>query len=245
MRRRIIYITVTAAISICLVLLGVFVFGNSYLRLFEGFKDFGTSLAFYFVKLFDLPYDITPTVTKYSGIIPDNPKIPSTPTEAGISAKEYFDVFLSADNFRSWGIDTAHFLSMAALIVLPCVLLIILLIRFMYGRCNTNHNRDTLPLRAFKLVSRTVYQPTYNAVSGYVHFLQRHRWITRLWLVVAALHLNLITILVEFFAFYFYFAVSIDITTIFTQIRKLFLDLGTFLKVFNVWGGIVDVLWLF
>ncbi len=245
MRRRIIYITVTAAISICLVLLGVFVFGNSYLRLFEGFKDFGTSLAFYFVKLFDLPYDITPTVTKYSGIIPDNPKIPSTPTEAGISAKEYFDVFLSADNFRSWGIDTAHFLSMAALIVLPCVLLIILLIRFMYGRCNTNHNRDTLPLRAFKLVSRTVYQPTYNAVSGYVHFLQRHRWITRLWLVVAALHLNLITILVEFFAFYFYFAVSIDITTIFTQIRKLFLDLGTFLKVFNVWGVIVVVLWLF
>ncbi len=245
MRRRIIYITVTAAIFICLVLLGVFVFGNSYLRLFEGFKDLGTSIAFYFVQLFGIKAYITPTVTKYSGIIPDNPKILSTPIEAGISAKEYFDVFLSADNFRALGIDTAHFLSMAALIVLPCVLLIILLIRFMYGRCNTNHNRDTLPLRAFKLVSRTVYQPTYNAVSGYVYFLQRHRWITRLWLIVVALHLNLITILVEFFAFYFYFAVSIDITTIFTQIHKLFLDLGTFLKVFNVWGVILVALWIF
>ena len=49
----------------------------------------------------------------------------------------------------------------------------------------------------------------------------------------------------EFFAFYFYFAVSIDITTIFTQIRKLFLDLETFLKVFNVWGVIIVALWLF
>lgn len=196
MRRRIIYISVTAVIFVGLVLLGVFVFGNSYLRLFEGFKDFGTSIAFYFTQLFGIEADITPTVTKYSGIIPDNPKIPSTPTEAGISAKEYFDVFFSHYNFRAWGMYTAHFLSMAALIVLPCILLIILLIRFMYGRCNTNHNRDTLPLRAFKLVSRAVYQPIHNAVIGYIHFLQIHRWVTRMWLVAAALHLNLITILI-------------------------------------------------
>lgn len=243
--RRKIYIALTVGISVALVLLGVFVFNVSYIRLFESGRDLGTSIAYYFVKLFDLPYDITPTVTKYSGIMPDNPKIPSTPTEAGISARAYFDVFFSSDNFRAWGIDTAHFLSTAALIILPCVLLIILLIRFMYGRCNTKHNRDTLPLRAFKAVSRTVYQPAYNAVSGYVHFLQRHRWITRLWLIVAALNLNLITIIIEFFAYYFYFAVSIDITTIFTQIRKLFLDLETFLKVFNVWGIIIVALWLF
>lgn len=243
--RRKIYIALTVGISVALALLGVFVFNVSYIRLFESGRDLGTSIAYYFVKLFDLPYDITPTVTKYSGIIPDSPKIPSTPTEAGISARAYFDVFFSSDNFRAWGIDTAHFLSTAALIILPCVLLIILLIRFMYGRCNNKHNRDTLPLRAFKAVSRTVYQPTYNAVGGYVHFLQRHRWITRLWLIVAALNLNLITIIIEFFAYYFYFAVSIDITTIFTQIRKLFLDLETFLKVFNVWGVIIVALWLF
>lgn len=243
--RRKIYIALTAGVFVMLAVLGVFVFNVSYIRLFESGRDLGTSIAYYFVKLFDLPYDITPTVTKYSGIIPDSPKIPSTPTEAGISARAYFDVFFSSDNFRAWGIDTAHFLSTAALIILPCVLLIILLIRFMYGRCNTKHNRDILPLRAFKAVSRTVYQPTYNAVGGYVHFLQRHRWITRLWLIVAALNLNLITIIIEFFAYYFYFAVSIDITTIFTQIRKLFLDLETFLKVFNVWGVIIVALWLF
>lgn len=243
--RRKIYIALTAGVFVMLAVLGVFVFNVSYIRLFESGRDLGTSIAYYFVKLFDLPYDITPTVTKYSGIIPDSPKIPSTPTEAGISARAYFDVFFSSDNFRSWGIDTAHFLSTAALIILPCILLIILLIRFMYGRCNTKHNRDTLPLRAFKAVSRTVYQPTHNAVGGYVHFLQRHRWITRLWLIVAALNLNLITIIIEFFAYYFYFAVSIDLSSVFVQIRKLFIDLTPFWKVFNVWGIIIVALWLF
>lgn len=240
-----IYIALTAGVFVMLAVLGVFVFNVSYIRLFESGRDLGTSIAYYFVKLFYLPYDITPTVTKYSGIIPDSPKIPSTPTEAGISARAYFDVFFSSDNFRSWGIDTAHFLSTAALIILPCILLIILLIRFMYGRCNTKHNRDTLPLRAFKAVSRTVYQPTHNAVGGYVHFLQRHRWITRLWLIVAALNLNLITIIIEFFAYYFYFAVSIDLSSVFVQIRKLFIDLTPFWKVFNVWGIIIVALWLF
>ena len=243
--RRKIYIALTAGVFVMLAVLGVFVFNVSYIRLFESGRDLGTSIAYYFVKLFDLPYDITPTVTKYSGIIPDSPKIPSTPTEAGISARAYFDVFFSSDNFRSWGIDTAHFLSTAALIILPCILLIILLIRFMYGRCNTKHNRDTLPLRAFKAVSRTVYQPTHNAVGGYVHFLQRHRWIARLWLIVAALNLNLITIIIEFFAYYFYFAVSIDLSSVFVQIRKLFIDLTPFWKVFNVWGIIIVALWLF
>ncbi|MCM1368203.1 MAG: hypothetical protein NC184_05305 [Roseburia sp.] len=245
MRRRIIYISVTVVVSLVLILLGIFVFTNSYLRLFESFKDFGTSIAFYFTQLFGIQSDINPTVTNYSGIIPDNPEIPSTPTEAGISARAYFDVFFSADNFRNWGLSTAHFITMALLIILPCILLLILLIRFMYGRCNTHHNKDTIPLKAFKLASRVIYQPTYNAISGYFRFLRRHRWIIRIWLAVIALHLNLVTILIEFFAFYFYFAISIDVSTIFSQIRKLFMDLTTFLTVFNVWGIIILILWLF
>ncbi len=199
--RRKIYIGVTALISVGLALLGVFVFGNSYLRLFESFKDFGTSIAFYFTQLFGIKSDITPTVTKYSGIIPDNPSIPSTPTDAGNSVNSYFDVFFSADNFKAWGLATTNFITMTLLIILPCVLLIILLIRFMYGRCNTNHNKDTIPLKAFKRISKVVYEPIHNEVAMYFAFLRSHRWITRVWLMVVALHLNIVTIIVEFFAF--------------------------------------------
>jgi len=243
--RRGIYITLTVGVFITLAVLGVFVFNVSYLRLFESFKDFGTSIAYYLVKLFDLPYSITPTVINYSQAIPDNPKIPSTPSEAGTNITSYFDVFFNANNFRAWGLATSKFITMALLIVLPCILLLVLLIRAVYGRCNTNHNRDTLPLRAFKCMSRIVYEPIRGFVRGYTSFLRRHRWIWRIWVFIAILHLNLATILVEFFAFYFYFAVSIDVGSIFPQVRKLFIDLTPFWKVFNIWGIIIVALWLF
>lgn len=239
------YITLTVGVFVTLALLGVLVFNISYLRLFESFRDFGTSVAYYFCKLFDIQADITPTVINYSHAIPDNPKIPSTPTEASISITSYFDVFFDANNFRAWGLATSKFITMALLIVLPCILLLVLLIRAVYGRCNTYHNRDTLPLRAFKCMSRIFYEPIHSFVRGYTSFLRRHRWIWRVWVAITVLHLNFATILVEFFAFYFYFAVSIDVGSIFPQVRKLFIDLTSFWKVFNIWGIIIVALWLF
>lgn len=243
--RRGIYIALTVSIFTALVLLGVFVFNVSYIRLIESFRDFGTSIAYYFCKLFDIQSEITPTVTRYSGIIPDNPSIPSTPSEAGTSITSYFNVFFDIDNFRSWGLATSKFITMALLIVLPCILLLVLLIRAVYGRCNTRHNKDTLPLKAFKTLSRIVYEPIHRFIRGYISFLRRHMWIWRIWVFITILHLNLATILVEFFAFYFYFAVSIDVGSIFPQIRKLFIDLTPFWKVFNVWGIIIVAVILF
>lgn len=244
MRRRI-YIALTVCVFISLILLGVFVFNISYLRLIESGRDFGTSIAYYFVKLLDMPYDITPTVIDYSAVILNDPKLPSTPTEAGASLTEYFAVFFDVDNFSSWGIATSKFITMALLIILPCILLLVLLVRAIYGRCNNNYDRDTLPLRIFKSISNTVYEPTRNFVVGYIHYIRRHRWIWRLWLFIALLHLNIVTILIEFFAFYFYFAVSIDIGGIFPQIRKLLIDLTPFWKIFNIWGIVIVGLWLF
>ena len=245
MRRRTVFIIVTVLTSLTLLFLGLFVFFNSYLRLFESFRDFGTSIAFYFTQLLGIKSSVTPTVTEYSNIVADNPSIPQTPTDAGNSVKAYFEVFFDMDNFKAWGLATTNFITMALLIILPCVLLLIFLIRLLYGRCNTNHNKDTIPLRIFKLVSKKVYEPVHNAIRDYLRFLHSYRWITRVWLIVILLHLNLITIIVEFFAFYFYFAVSINFGTIFTQIRKLFIDLEVFWKVFNIWGVIIVAIWLF
>lgn len=90
-----------------------------------------------------------------------------------------------------------------------------------------------------------MYEPIRGFVRGYITFLRRHRWIWRVWVAISVLHLNLATILVEFFAFYFYFAVSIDVGSIFPQVRKLFIDMTPFWKVFNVWGIIIVALWLF
>ena len=244
MRRRI-YIALTVEVSVALILLGVFVFSVSYLRLFESFKDLGTSVAYYFCTLFGIHSDITPTVKNYSPAIPDRPSIPSAPSEVVSGTTTYFGVFFDMNNFKAWGLAATDFVTMTLLIVLPCVLSAILLIRAVYGRCNTRHNRDTLPLKIFKRISSTAYMPVKNFVVGYIAFLRRHRWIYISWLIIAILHFNLATILVEFFAFYFYFAVSIDVGNIFPQIRKLLIDLTPFWKVFNVWGVIIVAVILF
>ena len=239
MRSRI-YIALTVGVSVALILLGVFVFSVSYLRLFESFKDLGTSIAYYFCTLFAIPSNIAPTVMNYSNALPDVPSIPSTPSLAGKSIRTFFAVFSDMNNFRAWGIAAANFLMTALLIILPCVIILVSVIRLMYRRCNTDHNKDSLPLRMYKSFGDAVFSPVKDYVTGYTFFLRRHQWITRLWLIIAALHLNLVTILIEFFAYYLYFTVSIDAGSIFTQIRKLLIDLTPFWKVFNVWGvGIV------
>ena len=65
MRRNII---ITAAISAVMVLLGVFVFSDSYLRLWESLRDLGNSAAYYFCELFGIEHGFTATVNGYSEV---------------------------------------------------------------------------------------------------------------------------------------------------------------------------------
>ena len=56
------------------------------------------------------------------------------------------------------------------------------------------------------------------------------------WLVLWLFYFNVFTILLEFIAFYLYFVVSFDFTTIYRQVYKLILDLWTGLTFFPVWA---------
>lgn len=215
------------------------------MRLFESVRDLGASVAYYFCKLFGIPVSISPTVINYSSVLPDNSKLPYEPSELLSGLRAYFAAFFDAGNFKAWGIAVTKFLTVTLLVILPCVIILALILRVMYRNHNTRHNRDTLPLRLFKLVSNTVFVPVKNFVTGYISFLRSHKWITRLWLVTAALHLNLGTVITEFFAYFLYFAVSIDVLSLFTQIRKLLIDLTPFWRVFNVWGVIAVAVILF
>ena len=58
-------------------------------------------------------------------------------------------------------------------------------------------------------------------------FLSEHRKYVFLWLFLAALGLNIVTVIIEAFAYYFYFAVSFDVASIYRQLYKLVVDLST------------------
>lgn len=68
-RLRVFNITLTVLLSLSFILLGVFHFGSSYLRLFESLGDLWESVRYFFVKIFGLNIHVEPTVNNYSEVL--------------------------------------------------------------------------------------------------------------------------------------------------------------------------------
>ena len=202
MRRNII---VTGLIFIGMVLLGASVFSDSYLRLGESFRDLGNSAAYYFCRLFGIENNIAVTVNGYSDVFSWGTVLPENFDEFKANAAEYFALLFDAENFAGWGNAVASFLEIALkvlLLALPCVFILIMLVKKLYKRGNTKHGKDTVPLKIFKAITKYTYQPVKRTVLSYREFLQEYRAVWVLWLVGWALHLNLASIVIEFIAYY-------------------------------------------
>ena len=241
-------IVLTIALTATFILLGVFVFRLSYCRSFEALTDLYGSFKYYFCVLFGFETDGLPSVTDYSKIIESVPVLPSDVEGFKSNATIYFKTLVSKENFLSWLGATGQktgILAKVLTILLPCILVLIIAIKRLYAKSNNNHNADTLPLRVFKKISAVTYQPIKRFVCGYMDFLQAHNWVWISWLVMWAFHLNLASIVIAFFAYYFYFAVSFDFVGIYTQIVKLVRDLQPFFRFFPWWGLILIAYVLF
>lgn len=241
-------IFVTIGVSACFILLAVFVFGGSYVRLISAFCDFGLSVGFYFGELFGLEHGIVPSVNDISGISLPQIDIPQTAEGFLEGVKRYFDLLCNSDNFMGWLGHISGVMGNFAkviLVILPCFLLLGILIKALYRRSNNNCGKDTIPLRIFKGVSRVAYQPLKSFVRGYAAFICAHKWILVCWLILWAANFNLATIGVEFFAYYFYFAITYDFSSLYTQFLKLVSDLATPFKYFPWWGILPLAVYLF
>ena len=241
-------IVLTIALTVAFILLGVFVFRLSYCRSFEALIDLYGSFKYYFCVLFGFETNGLPSVTDYSKIIDSVPILPSDVEGFKNNATVYFKTLVSKENFLSWLDATgqkAGVLAKVLTILLPCILVIIIAIKRLYAKGNNNYNVDTLPLRAFKKMSAVTYQPIKRVICGYMDFLHEHNRIWISWLVIWAFHLNLASIIIAFFAYYFYFAVSFDFVGIYTQIVKLVRDLQPFFRFFPWWGLIIIAYVLF
>lgn len=236
--RRILNIILTVLISVCIVLLGVFLFRTSYIRLYEAVKDFGLSIAYYFCEIFGIKHNIVPTVIDGSNTSAPSVNLPSDWGGFQDSTKNYFALLFNGDNFNGWLAHTGDNLivfAKALVIIIPCIILVVVIIKALYGRENNNYGKDTVPLKVFKFISRWTYQPIKRFIVGCVAFIRSHGWIWKIWLTVIGLHFNLGTIAVEFFAYYFYFASAFDFSTLYGQVVKLFKDLKTPFIYFPYW----------
>ncbi len=249
--RHYICIAITAGFIIC----AVFVFPSALGRIIEGGRDLGLSVAYYFCRLFGIPNDITPTVNEL-------PKIPFFDNYGGQSPTviladnweqfktdfvAYWQLWASKDNFLgylSYLNDFLYRISIFILMVLPFFLVAVLLFNRYFKTQNNDYDKDSRPLRIFKTVSKYTYHPVKAWLIDFFGFVREQKYYLTAWLVIWAYNFNLFTIFLEFLAFYFYFVVSFDFTSIFRQVYKLIIDLyapATFIPLW-VWAVIAFVL---
>ena len=222
------------------------IFWQSYVRFAESCRDFGLSVAYYFCELIGIDYSFTPTVTEYSGVLQGEILLPSDWDGFTVSAKQYFSLLIDGENFAGYWAVVGNVMLVAAKVIavlLPCVIVLILVIYRMYRQGNTKHNHDTKPLKAFKWLAARTYQPVKRAVLCYCEYLSEHHGIWVCWIILWVFHLNLASVVMAFFAYYFYFVLSFDVGNLYVQVCKLFIDLQVIFRHFP-WWSIVTVCWL-
>ena len=237
---------VTAVISCAFVAFGALRFLKSYLRLKESMADLWQSLAYYFKALFGAGDLQKPSVTEYSKSFAAPKFLPQDMQGFFKSAKRYFALLFNGKNAREYFGRIAQGVgkfSKILLIVLPCLVVLKIVIKRLYAKENTKHNRDTLPLKIFKSAAKYTYQLVKRFVREYIAFLRVYPIIFKCWSALWLAHLNFISIILEFFAYYFYFALSFDVPSLYVQAVKLFADLRVPFKAFP-WQVTGAIAWL-
>lgn len=231
--RHFVCIALTIGFLLCAIL-----FQFSYLRLIAAIKDFGTSIAYFFCK--PLGIDIFPSVTEQwinpiapPDVPPPTDILPETPIEFQVKFRVFLKLLINEHNIKSYLFSAAKVLINILEVIfniLPFILVFILLLKMSLTSENNNYNKNSKPLQAFKSVTKITYYPAKKWITELVLFIKDKAFYWKIWLVIWLLNFNIITIAIEFLAFYFYFSVSFDIGNIYIQIKKLLIDLVPLIK---------------
>ena len=237
---RTIYHIVSAAVLVSSLLFSVFYFRAVFFRTIQSFKDFGLSVAYYFTELSGFEGLITPTV----GEIPSNATevLPFQPSEFITDLKAYGKALISKENAEAFFLGLLKGLSTfakIAILILPVLILLWVLIKSAYRQPNNNYNADTKPLRLYKKIEAATWGRCKVFFKSYAGFLNDRRGYILVAGLIWSYNLNALTIIMEFFAFVFYFAVSFDALGIFTQIAKLAMDLTVAINFLPWWSWAV------
>ncbi len=242
---------VSIAISIVFVLFGIFRFNGFVGRLIESFRDLGLSAAYYFCDIFEIPFNFVPTVNEYpkipfftfmGGEAPAIP-IPKEIEQFIANWGVYWDIFFTKDNFLGYLSAIGDLLlnfSRLIIMLLPFFIVFRIVFAKLMHKQNNNYNKDSKPLRAYKRLLNKTYYPVKNRVINYVNFLKETRVFLIAWVIVWLCYFNIFTIIIEFLAYYLYFVVSFDITSLYKQAYKLLLDVWGLLMFFPliVWVAV-------
>lgn len=245
---------ICAVITLAFLAVGIFRFFDCIGRLAESGRDLGLSVAYYFCEIFRIPHNIAPTVNNYPdyslidnpfGSFAPNVSIPESWEGFKLKWNEYWQVFATGENLDDYFIflnDFLYSLCIVILVALPLVFILIFVLRKILQRENNDYDEDTKPLKIFKRISECTYHPAKAWLISFFCFVRAHKvyWVT--WLCLWGLYFNIFTILLEFIAFYLYFAVSFDFLNIYRQVYKLICDLWVPFNFLPLWAWTISAL---
>lgn len=227
---------------ICIFLtLGSFVFALLFLpafgRIIESVRDCGLSLAYYFCEMFDILHSITPTVINKS-VYPVNIFLPFSIEEFVEKWHLYWQVFVTKDNILEYLKFLAYMLadvSKFLIMIFPFVIALYIVFVRSFKKENNDYNKDSKPLKAFKWLSVHIFRPVNWWLKAFFGFVKNHKWYYITWLLTWLLFFNAYTIVFEFVAYYLYFIITFDFSSLYIQLFKLLCDLAAVVTFFPLW----------
>ena len=218
-------------------------------RVVESVRDLGLSIAYYFCELLDIPHAIQPTVTNlpkypFFGFLQSNTPTTDMPdTWEGFTQKWsiYWRLWASKDNFLAYLYEVLYFVfkitDVLSLLIMIGLVAMLLFRRYLKNG-NTDHDKDSRPLRIHKGLVFHLYLPVKKWIIGFINFIREHEGYWKAWLWLWAFYFNVVTVAIEGVAFYLYFAMSLDVLGLYTQVYKLFLDISAPIGFIPIWAGI-------
>lgn len=217
---------------------------DSYVKFGNSVVSFGNSIAYYFCVMFGVPTEISPTVNVLpSGTVSEI--LPSTPSGFAERWARFCDLFVSADNFQGYNQTIGNGIftfSMVVTCAIPLVILSSVLLNLMTKTENNDYGKETRPLKIFRKITVKYVMPIVRYIQTLFQFFRYYGIYWKLLIVIWVFNLNLATIVVGFLAFYFYFAITFDFVSIYTNLVRLFSDSKVFFSVMPWWGYVLVLL---
>ncbi len=228
-------------LTLALFVITYFCFFGSLTRIVESIRDFGLSCAYWFCSVFEIDYSFSVTVTNVSSF---TPKI-FLPETWELFAKDwakYWQIFATKDvvlGYFEFLVELLAGFSKFLVLIMPLVIMFVLIIKRISKIQNNDYNQDTKPLKFFKKFIERPYIAVKKWLKAFIDFIKVNKAYFYIWLSILFICFNLITIVIEFFAFYFYFVFSFDVQNVYIQLYKLIADLYTPVKSLGVIGILV------
>lgn len=233
-------ILASVLITVFFVVIGILYFKNSYLRLGESLSDLWHCVQYAFCKIFNIHNAPQPTINNYSNIF--QPNLPNEFESFVTHANKYFLLLFDNNNFILYCKTVFKAITEGLkiiIIIAPMIFVFIFILKELYNRSNTKHNKDSIPLKVFKSFCKITYYPIKKMIVVYWQFLKTHKIIVVVWAILWLIQLNLVSIIISFFAYVLYFSLTFNVESIYVQFCKLIVDLQVIFKTIPWWAILI------